>query len=206
MEFIHSGKNKIMIEFIIPTYNRQYQLLTIIGSIISQNNSNWKIHVVADAIYEGYDDVKKTFSNIDKIRFSELNGPHNDWGHTPRQYGLSNATEEWIIMSGDDNYYTPNLVDTFLKNINSNTNFIYCDMLHNHDTGHTDSYKYFNSKPETNYIDIGNFATRTKFSKEINFNKGSYAADGEFVETYIKTFCKEPNNIKKIEKALYIHN
>ena len=39
-----------MIEFIIPTYNRPNQLLTVIGSILSQTNSNWKIHVVADAI------------------------------------------------------------------------------------------------------------------------------------------------------------
>jgi glycosyltransferase involved in cell wall biosynthesis len=59
-----------MIEFIIPTYNRPYQLLTIIGSILSQNNLNWKIHIVADAIYPGYDDIKKIFSNLLKLDFT----------------------------------------------------------------------------------------------------------------------------------------
>ena len=48
-----------MIEFIIPTYNRPHQLLTIIGSILSQNNPNWKIHIVADVIYPGYNNVKQ---------------------------------------------------------------------------------------------------------------------------------------------------
>ena len=196
-----------MIEFIIPTYNRPYQLLTILGSIFSQTNTNWKIHVIADADYEGYSEIKKLFNiNSNKIKFTQLNGPHNDWGHTPRLYGLENATEEWIVMSGDDNYYTPNFVNEFIQNIDNNTNFIYCDMLHNHNTTHTSAYKYFVSKPEINYIDIGNFATRTSFAKQISFNRGSYAADGEFVEKYITTFCKENNNIKKIEKALYIHN
>jgi glycosyltransferase involved in cell wall biosynthesis len=195
-----------MIEFIIPTYNRPNQLLTVIGSILSQTNSNWKIHVVADAIYHGYENVKDFFSSNEKIKFSELSGPHNDWGHTPRIYGLENATEDWIVMTGDDNYYTPNFVDTFLSTIDNNTNFIYCDMLHNHDTFHTNSYKYFDTKPQVNYIDIGNFATRVEMAKHISFNRGSYGADGEFVESYIKTYCNDSQNIKKINKALYIHN
>jgi glycosyltransferase involved in cell wall biosynthesis len=190
-----------MIEFIIPTYNRPYQLLTIIGSILSQTNANWKIHVVADAIYTGYDDIKRIFSQIDKIKFSELQGPHNDWGHTPRQYGLDNATEEWVVMSGDDNYYTPNFVSEFTSKMDTPTNFIYCDMLHNHF-----KYSYFNSEPIINKIDIGNFAARTKHAKLISFNKGNYGADGEFVEEYIERFCKESHSIKKIEQALYIHN
>lgn len=190
-----------MIEFIIPTYNRPYQLLTIISSILSQNNTNWKIHIVADGMYNGYDDIKRIFSNIDKIKFSELQGPHNDWGHTPRQYGLDNTTEEWVVMSGDDNYYTPNFVNEFISKINNDINFIYCDMLHNHF-----NYQYFNSEPMINKIDIGNFAVRTKLAKLIKFNKGNYAADGEFVEEYVDKFCKEKYNIEKINAALYVHN
>lgn len=190
-----------MIEFIIPTYNRPYPLLTIIGSILSQNSTNWKIHIIADAIYPGYENIKQLFSNFDKIKFTELDGPHNDWGHTPRQYGLDNSTEEWIVMSGDDNYYTPNFVNEFSSYMTNSTNFIYCDMIHN-----SYNYTYFTSAPRINKIDIGNFATRTKFSKLIPFNKKNYMADGEFVEEYISKFCKEPNSIQKINQALYVHN
>lgn len=190
-----------MIEFIIPTYNRPYHLLTMIGSILSQSNSNWKIHVICDGPCDGYDDIKQIFSKFDKIKFTEITGPNKDWGHTPRQYGLDNCNEEWIVMSGDDNYYAPNFVDEFFSHINDSINFIYCDMIHNHF-----KYSYFNSEPKINKIDIGNFATRTKFAKQIIFNKGNYGADGEFVEEYISRFCKEPNSIKKINQALYVHN
>ena len=58
-----------MIEFIIPTYNRPNQLLTVIGSILSQTNSNWKIHVVADAIYPGYENVKDFFYQMKILNF-----------------------------------------------------------------------------------------------------------------------------------------
>jgi hypothetical protein len=94
----------------------------------------------------------------------------------------------------------------FLSKVDKNTNFIYCDMLHNHDTFHANSYKYFESKPQVNFIDIGNFATRTNMAKKISFNRGSYGADGEFVESFIKTYCTLQQNIKKINKSLYIHN
>jgi hypothetical protein len=104
-------------------------------------------------------------------------------------------------MSGDDNYYTPNFVNEFISKINNNINFIYCDMIHNHI-----NYKYFNSEPMINKIDIGNFAVRTEYAKLIKFNKGSYGADGEFVEEYVDKFCKEKNNIEKINAALYVHN
>lgn len=196
----------MMIEFVIPAYGRPYPLLTIIGSILSQSNKNWKIHVVADGDFTGYGEIKNFFSGIEKIKFTELNGPHNDWGHTPRNYGLKNATEEWVIMTGDDNYYTPNFVDTFLSNINEQTNFIYCDMLHNHETHHTKPYTYFSSQPKINYIDIGNFASRASLAKEIPLNPKSFAADGEFVEEYLKLFCQNSNSIKKINQALYVHN
>jgi glycosyltransferase involved in cell wall biosynthesis len=189
------------IEFIIPTYNRPYQLLTMIGSILSQNNPNWKMHIIADANYNGYDEIKKLFSNFDKIKFGELSGPHNDWGHTPRQYGLDMASEEWVVMTGDDNYYTPHFVNSFLANIDMNTNFIFCDMIHNQF-----NYKYFTTEPMINKIDIGSFAVRSHYAKSIKFNKGNYGADGEFVEEYIKSFCNSENSIKKINSALYVHN
>ena len=41
------------IEFIIPTYNRPHQLMGVISSIFSQTSPNWKIHVVADGVYDG---------------------------------------------------------------------------------------------------------------------------------------------------------
>lgn len=191
------------IEFVIPTYKRPIQLLGMISSIYAQYNSNWSIHVVADAPYEGFDEVVNFFRNEDesKIRFSTIEGPNRDWGHTARNYGIEHAREEWLVMSSDDNYYFPNFVGEFLNMVDADTNFIHCNFLHNHF-----NWEVQNSKVELNKIDIGNFATRTKYAKHLRLDKTKINADGMFAVEYVEKFCKLPYVIKKLDKTLYIHN
>ena len=189
------------IEFIIPTYNRPHQLMTVISSIFSQTSDKWKVHVVADAIYPGYQKVKDFFEGDERIRFTELNGPHKDWGHTPRNYGLEHATEEWVVMTGDDNYYMPVFVEDFLSVVDENTHFVYCNMIHNWTQ---QQYLHINSIPKLGGIDIGNFMTRTSLSSTMRLDTRNEVADGLFVESFLS---KYPTGVvKKINKPLYVHN
>jgi len=189
------------IEFIIPTYNRPHQLMTVISSIFSQTSPNWRIHVVADGIYDGYQKVKNYFEGDDRIRFTELDGPHKDWGHTPRNYGLSQATEEWVVMTGDDNYYAPIFVEDFLNAVDENTHFVLCNMIHNWTNN---DYLHINSIPRAGAIDIGNFMTRTQLSNKMKLDITDEQSDGTFVEEYLKRYSE--GIIKKINKPLYVHN
>ena len=121
------------IEFIIPTYNRTELLFTTVCSIISQTNPNWTIHIVGDNIPEPNLDRLKSFLNFindDRIKLTNLPERYNDWGHTPRNYGVEHATSEWVIMTGEDNYYCPEFVDQMLQQCNGQ-HFVYCDMVHN---------------------------------------------------------------------------
>jgi glycosyltransferase involved in cell wall biosynthesis len=189
------------IEFIIPTYGRPNQLMGVISSIFSQTSSDWKIHVVADGMYDGYEKVKNYFEGDERIKFTELDGPHKDWGHTPRNYGLQNATEEWVVMTGDDNYYMPVFVEDFLNLADKETHFIFCNMVHNWTNK---QYIAINSIPKLGHIDIGNFMSRTDLAKNIKLDVSIEQSDGLFVEEYLR---KYPSGIvKKINKLLYIHN
>lgn len=189
------------IEFIIPTYNRPHQLMTVISSIYSQTSDNWKIHVVADGVYDGYSKVKDYFSDDERIKFTELDGPHNDWGHTPRNYGLRNATEEWVVMTGDDNYYMPIFVQDFLNSVERDTHFVYCNMIHNWTQ---QQYLHINSMPKLGAIDIGNFMSKTDLAKNIKLDTTYEQSDGLFVEEYLRKYPH--GTIKKINKPLYVHN
>jgi len=190
------------IEFIIPTWNRPNQLMTVISSIFSQRDDRWKIHVVADGIYDGYQKVKDYFIGDERIRFTELETPGRDWGHTPRNYGLEHATEDWVVMSGDDNYYTPVFVDHFLNAAKpSGVKFVYCDMINNW----TD-FKYYHvqAAPVYGRIDIGNFMTKRIYAQQLRLDITNEAADAKFVDEYLNKFTKV--GVKYIPKPLYVHN
>ena len=190
------------IEFIIPTYNRPDFLMCTINSIVAQRSDQWKIHVVADCPPEGtLDKIMKYFEGDERIVFTILPERFNDWGHTPRNYGLQAATEDWVIMTGEDNYYMPVFVDHFLGAATPNAHFVFCNMIHNW-TDH--QYYTIDCEPSWGKIDIGNFMVRTENGKQMTLNPKNEQADGVFVEEYLQKFTE--GEVIKINKTLYVHN
>ena len=191
------------IEFIIPTYNRVPHLITMLGSLQSQSNANWIAHVVADCPEDEIQEQLKTviaFFNDPRIKLTILPERHNDWGHTPRQHGLDNATEEWVIMTGEDNYYVPEFVDIMLEE-SKNHHFVYCDMVHNWVNR---DYVPLSSRLELGRIDIGNFMTKTNMAKKIKLKKDFEWADWFFVQDFQNKY--KVAKYKKVNKVLYVHN
>jgi len=188
------------IEFIIPTCGDGNKLMGLLYSLINQSDKNWTAHVIADGDYEGFEGVAEHFCICRNIKFSKIEGPHNDWGHTARNYGLKHASQDWVVMTGDDNYYTPDFVSEFLKNSRGN-NFLFCNMVHNE--AHYKHYQELKAELTVNNIDMGCFASKRENAQQLELNKKSYQADWEFVEKYITLF---PGGIRHINKILYVHN
>jgi glycosyltransferase involved in cell wall biosynthesis len=191
------------IEFIIPTYNRVSHLITMLGSLQSQSNPNWTAHVVADCPEDDIQETMKTiiaFFNDPRIKLTILPERYNDWGHTPRQHGLDNATEEWVIMTGEDNYYVPEFVDIMLEE-SKNQHFVYCDMVHNWINR---DYIPLQSKLELGRIDIGSFMCKTNMAQKIKLKKEHEWADWFFVQDFQKKY--KIAKFKKVNKILYVHN
>jgi glycosyltransferase involved in cell wall biosynthesis len=191
------------IEFIIPTYSRVNHLITMVASLTAQSNPNWKAHIVADCPDDDVVEQMKTmvtFFNDERIRLTVLDKRYNDWGHTPRQYGVDNATEEWVIMTGEDNYYVPEFVDIMLGE-SENQHFVYCDMVHN---WINKDYIPLLSKLQLGRIDIGNFMTKTNMAKKIKLRIDQEWADWYFVEEFQNKY--KAAKYKKVNKILYVHN
>lgn len=190
------------IEFIIPTYNRPYHLMCTINSIFAQRSDKWSIHVVADCPPEGtLDKIIKYFKGDNRIKFTILPERYNDWGHTPRNYGLEHATEDWVVMTGEDNYYTPVFVDHFIDAITPDSHFIFCDMIHN---WLNFEYHYIKCQPKWGAIDIGNFIVKRELAQQMKLDTTNMQADGAFVEEYLVRFPQ--GEIRYIPKPLYVHN
>jgi glycosyltransferase involved in cell wall biosynthesis len=188
-----------IIDFIIPTYNRYIPLKSMLASLCAQTKNNWRGTVVIDDINnDKIIEIIKSFDNPN-LRYILTGKRYNDWGHTPREIGKQASDADYIIMTGDDNYYIPTLIDNINTAIEKDKgDLIYWDMVHSHY-----HYSYFKCKPRFNNIDMGAFAFNAKMGKQIKLST-KYAADGIFIEDFKRTFPEA--NIVKIDKVLFVHN
>lgn len=193
-----------IIEFVIPTFQRHYNLLVLINSIVVQTYDNWKIHIVSDGKDELKEEMIKPYLEkfSEKIKYSTIKGPNKDWGHTAREYGLMNCKSEWVLMTGDDNYYVPKFIQEFTDAINSvdNCGFVFCNMVHDHK-----KYQVIDSRIERKFIDIGNFISKTELGKTIGFKFRDYGADWHYINAYQNKY-KNDYKFIKLNKILYVHN
>lgn len=188
----------MLVDFIIPTYNRIVPLKSMLLSLLAQTHPDWVAHVVIDNP-EDVENVQLVQSLMDKrIMWSKMNIRYNNFGHTPREYGKQQSSAQYVVMTGDDNYYTPNFVKEIALASNNNPGMIYWDMVHSHY-----DYAYFQCEPANGRIDMGAFATRRDLAQQIELGV-RYDADGWFVNKFREMFPDEP--IVKINKVLFVHN
>ena len=214
------------IEFIIGTIARPNHLLTILSSIKTQTDGTCKCLVVkkndTDNEYQNIISFCKENLFDERLRYIILNNEISDkytgeYNLYPNfQYGLehSNTDCDWVIMTNDDNYYSPNTVKIIRNTIEKNPDvkLIYFDMLYNSDmidsTGKwVESYQYNKTNLNFGFNDIGCFVYKREFAKNIKFKENIFPeADYYFLKEYMEKYCKNENEIIKINKALFIHN
>lgn len=189
----------MLVEFIIPTYHRPAPLACMLASLVAQTDGHWGANVVIDGT-DHLDEILGIINgfNDPRIRHTVTDKRYNDWGHTPRELGKQMSTAEYIIMTGDDNYYTPNFVAEIRPLCEVKVGMVYWDMVHSHY-----HYTYFKCRPAGGQIDMGAFATRRDLAQQIKLGT-DYAADGWFVEHFKEKFPLQ--HIAKVEKVLFVHN
>jgi hypothetical protein len=191
----------MFVEFIIPTYDRVRPLTSMLASLLAQTDGDWGALVMIDRDEPSADieSVVKMF-NDNRIRHHYMDKRYNDWGHTPRQVGKQMSNADYIIMTGDDNYYTPNFVADLKHTTNefNRPSLVYWDMVHSHYR-----YEYFECRLGGGQIDMGAFATRKDIAHSIPLGT-HFAADGFFIEDYKQKYFME--RAIKINKVLFVHN
>lgn len=189
-----------MIEFIIPTYNRTKQLMSMLSSLVAQSDDDWIATIVVDDVENDIARSVVSKFDTDKIKIIFTGKRYNDWGHTPRNIGKNQSNADYIVMTGDDNYYVPSFTSEINKIAVSKPGMIYWDMI----TNNWQNYTWFNCRTADGYIDMGAFATRNDLAKQIDLEPSCFAADNAFVMEFNKRFPQE--KITKINKILFVHN
>ena len=104
------NSNKVSV--IIPSFNRYNYLLNAITSIQNQTYDDYEIIVVNDGSTEdGY--KSSELKNISKVIHIDRNNTPNWGGSRPavRNYGISQASGDFIAFLDDDDYWLPNKLE-----------------------------------------------------------------------------------------------
>ena len=188
---------------ICVAYKRIIPLRVLVDSFLLQTNPNWILYVVHDGkMPNGVKDVSKLYTD-DRISFIETDKRKGFYGHINRRMMLDTlpSCDDYVLMTNDDNYYTPMFVEFILEAGGEDVGVIYCDTIHSHF-----QYDYHKSSLRQNGIDMGAFIVKLDVAKCTGFNNLDYSADGIFAGDCLET-CNE-NGLKTthIKKGLFIHN
>ncbi len=77
----------MLVDFVIPTYNRIDLLKCTLASLVAQYNPDWSANVVIDDTQNNEMVNMINQFNDSRIRYTFLDKRYNDLGHTPRQVG-----------------------------------------------------------------------------------------------------------------------
>ena len=104
---------------ITPTYKRADKLPRAIESVLEQSHTDWEMIIVNDSP----DDVSyATFEkNISDPRVIYLKNEKNEGVNYSRNRGLDSLSRDsdWVIFLDDDDYFTPDALETFSNLITS---------------------------------------------------------------------------------------
>lgn len=204
----YSPDNSKKFHIVAPTFKGGTKLEVFINCFLSQTCNDYHITIVSDGPEPETETQLSKYFNYKNFSYYCLDKRYNDFGHTPREFGLLQSDCKYTIMTGFDNYYVPIFIEQFdnADKKTENTGFIFCDFVLDHNQGSGRYNKYLNAEMKSSCIDIGCFATLTSLAKKIGFKFRSYAADWEFVEAAIPELKNQKLNILKIPQTLYVHN
>jgi len=204
----HQPNNEKLFNFVIPTYMGGYKLEVIINSLLSQSSQNYHITVVSDGPESDTLQQLEKYFTYKNFSYYWLDKRYNDWGHTPRIYGLHQSNCLFTIMTGFDNYYMPVFVEAFEKKYqqDNNTGFIYCDFVLNHPREDIWYNKYMDAKLENSCIDIGCFAARTDLVKKAGLRTDVFGADWLLIQDILPLLRPQSLKTAKVNQTLYVHN
>lgn len=195
----------------VVAYRRYDQLTCLLWSLQAQTSKDFHVVVMHDGPdYEMLRTLKRLAYELSislEYRFSAVR--HNDFGHSLRERAIAECGTRYLLLTNDDNYYTPKFVELMMgRAVAEDLDLVLCDMVHGHDNPGgrgTGTYSFFATQPSSYNADIGCFIVRAERAKRVGFRDKRSAGDGTFIDDLI---ALGPDLLRwgKIDKVLFVHN
>ena len=123
------------VSVVIPTYNRSSELANTLQCVLNQTYSDLEVLICDDGSTDNTKDVVNEIIIRDS-RVKYIDCGHNGRPAIPRNFGIQNATGEWLAFLDDDDAWIINKLESQLTALNR-THFKACC---------TNAYKVFEDK------------------------------------------------------------
>jgi cellulose synthase/poly-beta-1,6-N-acetylglucosamine synthase-like glycosyltransferase len=188
------------ISFVLPVWN--FDPIAAY-SLLCQTYDNVEVIIVHDGEPNAkmYGFVRDKLKDI-RVKYCQTDKRYNDFGHTPRAFGLEKVTGDLVVISGADNYYIPEFCEHMIKPFkDEKVQAAFCNCLHNYN-----QWEKMECEIKHGRIDCGNFVTRTENAKVVGWKSKDHAADWFYIQEINRLYCKHAGSIKKINRILFVHN
>ena len=196
-----------MISIIIPCYNAEKTIKRCLESVISQTYKNIEIVIINDGSIDKTDSIIKKYINDNRIKY--YNRSNHGIGKT-RNFGIKEATGEYITFLDSDDYLPNDAIDNLYKLAQKNKlDLVVSDYYVDNKNIKSEKIKSFpitNVKKNPNLIFDINLAPWNKLYKKelienIKFEENLKYEDAPFViESIIKA-----KRIGKLDKETYYY-
>lgn len=196
-----------MVSIIIPCYNAEKTIKRCLESVISQTYKNIEIVIINDGSIDKTDSIIKKYINDNRIKY--YNRSNHGIGKT-RNFGIKEATGEYITFLDSDDYLPNDAIDNLYKLAQKNKlDLVVSDYYVDNKNIKSEKIKSFpitNVKNNPNLIFDINLAPWNKLYKKelienIKFEENLKYEDAPFViESIIKA-----KKIGKLDKETYYY-
>jgi GT2 family glycosyltransferase len=192
------------LKVIVVAYERPIPLMILISSFLVQTDGRWQLHIIYDGPVPSYINDVINFYNDKRIYFTHSDKRNGRFGHPNRRQALMNLTgetDDYVLLTNDDNYYVPTFIEQMLSMTDDNTGIVFCNTVHSYI-----NYAVHESSLFECGIDMGAFIVKYPIAKKIGFNYMHETADGRYA-TECSNYCVM-NDLKTIhvKRPLFVHN
>ena len=107
----------MLIDVILPTYNRCELLDRSIQSVLKQTHSEFKLYIIDDGSTDGTQDYMKKFSDSSKVNYLRQ---ENKGVSSARNLGIKNSKSQWVSFLDSDDEWLPHKLKSQVDFIKSN--------------------------------------------------------------------------------------